>query len=176
VAVEDRTFLFRRSQESSSPVMTLEYGLDFDRFSARMTALTEGSVVEVRGWDVKNKAEIISSAAGGSETSLMKEKSSGFAMSEKAFGPSPTSLVDAAVVDAAHAEALAKAAYNRRLKEFISAEGSISGNPGIRAGKTISIKGVGSKFSGVYYVVATTHAIDGRNGYATSFRMRRTAL
>jgi uncharacterized protein len=174
--VDDKTFLFRESKESSSPDITLEYGLDIERFSARMTALTEGSEVEVRGWDMQKKEEITGSAKSGSEASLMKGSDSGFSLSENAFSASKISLIDNAVVDASHAEAIAKAVYNQKLKEFIFAEGKVTGHPAIRAGKTVEIKGVGPKFSGVYYIVASTHSIGSRDSFTTTFRMRRTAI
>ncbi len=176
IMVDNKTFVFRQSQESSSPVVTLEYGLDLERLSISMKALTEGSSVEVRGWDVLNKTEISASATSGNELSLMKGSKSGFAMSGQAFSDSATVLSSTPVVDASHAETIAKAVYNARLREFLSAEGSTNGNPGIRAGKTIEIKGLGTKFSGVYYVVSSTHTISSRDGYSTTFKLRRTAV
>ncbi len=171
--VDDKTFIFRKSQEDKSPQLTLQYGIDLQSLSLQLKTLTEGSEVEFRGWDVKNKKEITAKAGSGSETTTMNGKASGYKLSEDAFGASSTSVLDEAVIDAADADTIAKAAYNTRLKEFLTGDGKCSGNPNIRAGKTIEIKGIGDRFSGVYYVTATTHSI-GDDGYTTTFKVRRT--
>ena len=171
--VDDKTFIFRKSQEDKSPQLTLQYGIDLQSLSLQLKTLTEGSEVEFRGWDVKNKKEITAKAGSGSETTTMNGKASGYKLSEDAFGASSTSVLDEAVIDAADADTIAKEDYNTSLKEFLTGDGKCSGNPNIRAGKTIEIKGIGDRFSGVYYVTATTHSI-GDDGYTTTFKVRRT--
>jgi phage protein D len=172
---DDKTFIFRKSQEDKSSELTLEYDIDLQSFSVQLKTLTEGSEVEVRAWDVKNKKEIASTASKGSEITTMAGKESGFEISEGAFGASSVSVVDDVIVDSADADSLAKARYNTILKEFITGEGKCSGNPNIRAGKTIEIKGIGERFSGAYYVISTTHSIDDA-GYTTTFKVRRTGI
>jgi len=173
--VDDKTFIFRPSQEGNASVLSLEYAIDLQGFSVQLKTLTEGSEFEVRGWDVKNKKEITSTAASGSETTIMGGKESGYKVSQNAFIDSPVCVLDEAVIDAADADKIAKAQYNTILKEFITGEGKCSGNPDIRSGKTIEIKGIGDRFSGVYYVISTVHSI-GRDGYTTTFKVRRTGV
>lgn len=173
--VIDDTFTYRKSQEGMSPELTLVYGVDIDSFSVQLTTLTQGSEVEVRGWDMKNKEEISSTVASGSETTTMKGKESGYKLSEDAFGSSAVAMVDKMIVDSTDADNIAKAGYNTMLKEFITGDGRCIGNPFIRAGKTIEIDGIGERFSGVYYVVSTVHTID-NSGYTTTFKVRRTGI
>lgn len=173
--VDDKTFLFRKSQEDKTPELTLEYGIDIQSFSAQIKTLTEGSKVEVRGWSIKDKKEITSTASKGSETTKMSGKESGYEISEKAFIPSSVSVVDDVIVDSTDAENIAKARYNMMLREFLTGEGVCAGSPQIRAGKTIEIKGLGERFSGTYYVVSSVHSIN-EKGYTTTFRVRRTGV
>lgn len=49
------------------------------------------------------------------------------------------------------------------------------GIPSLRAKENVEIKGVGRKFSGVYYVVSVRHEIGG-NGYGCDLRLKRNAL
>jgi len=56
--VDDRDFIFQKSQEDKSPELTLEYGMEILNFSAQINTLTEGSEVEVRGWNVNDKEEM----------------------------------------------------------------------------------------------------------------------
>ena len=172
---DDRKLIFRKSKESKSPDISLEYGKDFQNFSIQIRTLTEGSKVELRGWDIKNKREIISSISKGSEQTKMAGKESGFEISENAFNSSTVAIVDNMVMDPDEAENIAKARFNLMLKEFIAGNGKCKGNPAIRAGKTIEIKGLGDRISGVYYIVSTVHSM--KNGaYNTSFKVRRTGI
>lgn len=175
ILVNNKTFMFRKSQEDKSPEITLEYGKNLQSFYVQIRALTEGSKVEVRGWSVKDKEEISSTASKGSEKTKMSGTESGYEMSEKAFLASPVSIVDDVVLDSKDAEDIAKAIYNVMLKEFLTGEGECAGNPNIRAGKTVEIKGVGDRLSGTYYVVSTVHSIS-QGEYVTTFRVRRTGV
>jgi phage protein D len=172
--VDDRTFFFRKSQEDKKPVLTLEYGIDLQSFSAQIKTLTEGSEVEVRGWNIKDKEEITSTAKKGSETATMG-KESGYEISQKSFKESSVSVIDDMVADPKDAENIAKARYNTMLKEFLTGEGQCGGTPEIRAGKTIEIKGLDERLSGIYYVISTVHSIN-EEGYTTSFKVRRTGV
>lgn len=169
------TFIFRKSQEDKTPELTLEYGVDLDSFSVQIKTLTEGSQVEVRGWDIKKKEEIISTVSSGSENTKMAGEESGYYFSESAFGPSSVCIVDDMVTDTDEAQNIAKAKYNLMLKEFISGEGECMGNPGIRAGMTVEIKGFGKRISGIYYVTSTVHSIK-EGVYTTTFKVRRTGI
>lgn len=173
--VNDRDFIFRKSQENISSEITLVYGKDFWDFFAQIKTLTEGSEVEVRGWNVTGKEEITSTASGGSENTKMGGSESGYEISENAFSASSVSIIDDMIIDASDAENIAKAKYNTILKEFLTGEGVCMGNPAIRAGKTIELTGIGQKLSGIYYVVSTVHSIE-EGTYTTTFRVRRTGL
>ncbi len=175
ILVDDKTFIFRKSQEDKSPEVTLEYGKDLQRFSVQINTLTEGSEVEVRGWNVKDKEEISFTASKGCENTKMSGKESGYGLSENAFLASSVSIVDNVVLDSKDAEDIAKAKYNTMLKDFLTGEGECIGNPNIRAGKTIEIKGLGDRLSGTYYVVSTVHSIN-QGEYTTTFKVRRTGV
>ncbi len=174
--VDDRDFYFRRPQLDSAPVLTLRYKLDFDSLSIQIRTLTEGSTVEVRGWSVNDKSVITASATDGSENSIMSGRESGFGLSKQEFGESAVAVIDKKVLDANEAETIAKAKYNALLKEFVTGECKCNGDPRLRTGKTVEITGIGQRFSGIYYIVSTTHSINRDEGYKTSFKIRRTGI
>ena len=175
ILVDDKTFTFRKSKEDKSPEVTLEYGKDLQSFYIQIKTLTEGSKVEVRGWNIKDKEEISSTASKGNEKTKMSGKESGYEISEKAFLASSVSIVDDVVLDSKDAEDIAKAKYNMMLKEFMTGEGECAGNPKIRAGKTVEVKGLGDRLSGTYYVISTMHSIK-QGAYMTTFKVRRTGV
>ncbi len=172
---DDKTFVFRKSKENQSPKISLEYRKDIQNFSLRMRALTEGSKVEMRGWDVKSKKEITSIALKGSEKTKMSGKESGFEITDSFFKSPGVAIIDNMIIDPNDAENMAKAKFNVMLKEFVTGEGKCIGNPDIRAGETLEIKGLGDRISGTYYIISTVHSI--KNGaYNTSFKLRRTGV
>jgi hypothetical protein len=61
---------------------------------------------------------------------------------------------------------------------FVTAEGEIAGNQYghvLKPRGTVTIKGVGATYSGVYYVTHVTHTLT-PNGYTQLFRAKRNAL
>ncbi len=175
VKVEDKTLFFRTTREPEGPALTLAYRRDLIRFTPRQRAVPEGGKVEVRGWDVKTKKPILGKAGAGDEASKMGGSKTGAEVSEKAFAPATRTITDEAVIDADEAQRIAKAWYNRQQRDFVEADGECPGTPVIRSGKTIEITDIGKPFSGIYYVTSATHTV-GRDGYKTSFKVRRNAI
>ena len=58
---------------------------------------------------------------------------------------------------------------------MVKVSGSTVGLPNLRAGSVVEIDGLGSRFSGRYFITATTHSI-GDSGYTTQFECRREEL
>lgn len=63
----------------------------------------------------------------------------------------------------------AEAAYGRRARSFVRAEGTAQGNGAIRVGTWLDIAGVNPMFANTYNVVEATHRFDLANGYLTDF-------
>jgi uncharacterized protein involved in type VI secretion and phage assembly len=80
-------------------------------------------------------------------------------------------LVDHVAVTTGEANALAKSALNSRADAYMESEGTAFGNPKIRAGSMVDIKGVGTKLGGKYVISASTHVYKGATGYLTSFQI-----
>jgi hypothetical protein len=59
-----------------------------------------------------------------------------------------------------------------RLNKRLTGSGSTVGDPRIRAGTVLRLKGLGVQFGGLYRVTSATHSIDS-GGYRTSFEVRK---
>jgi hypothetical protein len=59
-----------------------------------------------------------------------------------------------------------------RLNKRLTGSGSTVGDPRIRAGTVLRLKGLGVRFGGLYRVTSATHSIDS-GGYRTSFEVRK---
>lgn len=176
IKADGKKLIFRSPGDNEGPAVSIEFGKNLVSFYPRLNTLTSGSSVEVRGWNMSEKSSIVSqSQTSDASVTAKDEERSGFDHSINAFAESPVAVVDDFIIDAQDAAKVAKAKYNQAIQKFINGEGTSLGNPDIRAGKTIEVLGVGALFSGVYYVVSSTHTVE--DGiYLTKFRVRRPNL
>lgn len=173
--VEDKKFFFVKSRISKSPEIDMNYRKEFEELNLELKVLSRGSEVVVRGWDVKEKKEIESTAKKGDESTKMGGKESGFELSTKAVEASPVAVWVENLVDMNEAKSAAIAQYNNLLDEFITGEGKCWGDSRLRAGKSVKLLGIDERFSGTYYIVSTIHNID-KSGYTTIFKVKRTGI
>ena len=61
------------------------------------------------------------------------------------------------------ANELAKATLQRMADAFFEADGTAFGNPAIKAGSKVKVKGVGTKFGGTYTVTSSSHTYRGHD-------------
>lgn len=175
VVVEAEALYFRPVQNAQGEVVTLTFGDDLLEFYPRLSTMGQLSELELRGWSPKDKKEIVAKATGGDEVSTMGGADSGAALSESAFGTASVLLSDVPVFSQAEADQLARGCFNRAVLELIAGDGVCSGRTDLRPGQVIKIDGIGARFSGQYYVTATSHRYSPRYAYETHFSVRRNA-
>src|SRR5262249_2565147 len=144
-------------------------------FFPRLTVLTQVGQVAVQGWDPKTKAEIIGQARTGDETAMMGGTTIGPAAAEQAFGQARTARVNRPGFSRAEADHMALGQFKEMALGYITGEGMCIGRTDLRAGTVVQIDGLGQRFSGLYYVTATTHTYLPNHGYRTAFTVRRNA-
>ncbi|WP_372371234.1 phage late control D family protein [Candidatus Uabimicrobium sp. HlEnr_7] len=174
---DDKKLLFRKSQEDKSPQsgFSFHFGKDIFDFNVRLRTVRQGGEVEARGWDMKQKTEIVGSGGAGDEISKMGGSQTGHAFSSAAFTASQNTIINENFIDKSDADTRAAAFYNETLQNFITGEGTYSGGEQIRMGTTIEVTNIGDKFSGNYYVTSTTHILNKRE-YTTKFKVRKTGI
>lgn len=74
-----------------------------------------------------------------------------------------------AVTTAGEADALAQAAFDERQRRFVTVDGTAEGNPAVRVGTHVTLRGLGARFSNTYYVTRCRHRFDRTHGYETDF-------
>ena len=173
VVVDGRTLEFRKIPSGGGQALELEYGENSSNgagrlhsFYPRATAAQQVKEVLVRSWDPKKKKTIEGKATVKERGSSIGIKRDGVI---KNFGSSVLTVADAPVATQAEATAFAESLSSYLGHTFVGAYGACEGNPRIRAGTTLKIKGLGPEFSGSYRVSATTHVYGG--GYATTFEV-----
>ncbi len=150
-----------------------EWGKNMVSFTPELTAARQVSQVTVKGWDVSKKALITYTAT---KADLAGKKSAGVCgpeVAEKKLDKKEDVVVDWPVQTVEEAKALAISLLRERSYEFLKATGQAIGLPDMRPGDNVTVKGVGERFSGQYYVTRVEHTI-GNNGYTTGFSVRRS--
>ncbi len=174
-ATGNHCLIFRRVQSDQPRAFSLVWGqpkdsvapgdglLPLRSFHPTMSTLRQVDAVVVRAYDSATKQTF-----EGTAGSQRLPAGSGKRRKEEL-------RADHTVFSNAEAEQLAKAIYNDRALELVSGNGSTIGTPELRAGRVVEIQGLGSRFSGDYYVTQASHTLDVK-GYQTSFTVRRNTV
>jgi phage protein D len=157
LSVDEKTLHFRPVQNDQGEVLTVTPGDDLLEFRPRLSTLRQLTDIEVRGWSPKDKEALVGKAAAGDEVSTMGGTDTGAAIVQSAFGDAPVLLNAVPVLTQAEADQIAKARFNRALLDLILGDGICLGRTDLRAGTVIKIDGVGTRFSGQYYIKSTSH-------------------
>ena len=176
VVVVDKDLFFHPVSNAESEALTITMGDDLLQFYPRLSSVSQVSEVSVRGWNPKDKLEIVGQAGPGDEVSTMGGQNSGAAIVADTFGAAAGIMSDYPVMTQAEADQMAQARFNQVLLGFINGEGICLGRTDLRSGKIINIDGIGRRFSGPYYVVSAVHHYTTADGYHTNFTVRRNAL
>lgn len=154
----------------------LELNQTLRRVRVRLSAPAQVSEVIVKGWDPVAKREIIGRATRPSLPHQIGERRSGAQISS-VLGSGKQVIVDQPVHTQREAEALAQSILDEIAGEYIQLEGVCLGDPRLRPGQPVTLKNIGTRFSGTYYLSAATHRVTPDQGYLThfSFTGRRAA-
>ena len=171
VRVEDRILYFKKPPAAPPAGPELDWGINLDQFRARLSTMDQVNEVIVRGWDPQGKREVVGRASSPTAAKQNRKDNgkTGGATAQTAHGMSARQIiVDRPVTNAGEANAIAQAELDAIASRFIQAEGSAGGDPGIAAGATVTIKGVGERFGGQYLVTRAIHKYSSK-GYSTHF-------
>ena len=168
--VQDGKLNFRKPKVGES--LELQWLTNLHSFRVRVTSAEQVSGVEVRGWDYSRKQPIVQTKnAEKVLTETQNGKGSQTSTSFKGQPPTPKMMVvDQPVFTNDEAETMAQALCDELGGEFVHADARAEGNPEIRPGKVVELKGMG-KYSGKYYVTETRHLFHERV-YTTEFSIR----
>lgn len=178
VAVKENKLIFQRPgyRDQRSATLTLEWGRDLISFSPSIS--THGIATQVRTRSSqtsrgRSKDALVGSAGVGDEQVSMGEQT-GQQIVQQRCGENEILYEDHDIDSPEEANEIAQAQFEASGMKYMTGRGSCIGNPELRARKVVELKGLGKKFSGIYYVTSTTHAI-GSSGYTTNFQVQRNA-
>jgi len=168
VVVSGNDLNFRPANSDSAAPVTLIWQDTMISFRPRMSGVQQVTTVNVRSWDPKSKANVGGTAASPETTSQPGVQRSQVAND---LGGGTTTVTDRVAANNGEANAIAKSTLARTADSFYEADGVALGDPAIKAGKKVTIEGVGKNFGGTFMVTASTHTIRGGTGYQTNFQI-----
>ena len=177
----DRTLHFkppesiRKTSKDGIPVVRLEWGRGLLSFSPEINISEQTSGVEVRGWDVANKKEIVGKAGQGQEPRRDGARRSGAEVLKKCCREAKPLKIRVPVFSKQEADRWAEAILKKRSEMLVQGSGESIGLPEIRADQNIELLGLGTELSKIYYVEQTTHTIN-TSGYRTTFKVKDTTV
>lgn len=176
--VQGDTGYFRTPQidDDPQPVLAAHFGnqTTLNQFSVEINALAPTSV-SMYQVDRSSK-ETLESVIESSDQTLLGDTDSagllGLGINSASIYVNKNGATGTPEMDA-----LCESLYNKG-EWFLTAEGEVSGNlyaHALRARGTVTIKGVGETYSGVYYVNHVTHVFNG-DGYTQKIKVKRNAI
>lgn len=175
VTVNGGKLIFRKRKIKDSEVLTLRREIELLEFRPRMTTLNQVQEFIVRGWNPKEKKEIVARAAAGDEPKVMGGTASGPANVGRVFGQTGSTSVAMPVQSQEDADQIAKQRFSEMALAHVRGDGVCIGDPRIRAGTVVKIEGLGKRFSGPYYLTWAEHRYSPGKGYRTAFGAKRNA-
>lgn len=157
--VEGETLHCDKPKSNGAPIV-LGWEKELQAFYPRMSTLGQLNEVVARGWDPKERREVVGVAKTSAIEPKVGERQKGGEVAQKAFNVlAKQTVVDRPVRTQRYANHLAQATVDRHAGRFIEAEGVCGGEPRVVAGATVQIENVGKRFSGTYFVTSATHTL-----------------
>ena len=168
LTVDENKLIFKKASTSGGPVTLQMGGEGANIRSVRMSfnSMEQVKEVIVRGWDIREKKEIVGKASTGDIENIGGGEVGASSAAGK-FGDSTAYITDVPVSSQAQANELAKAELNRMARQFAKGSCTVEGNDKLRAGQVVEFKGLSGQHNGKYYIISTRHMITAKSGYVT---------
>lgn len=173
-----RTLKFIEPKQDLSSIGTLTWGKELINFNPQLNTDRLLSDVYVVAWDPKNRSQIRKHVQAGKEEKQEDRKkplASNVAQNTYAKREAVRVITDRPVRTPEEAQRIAESELNKSSDDFITGAAEVVGMPGLRPGVCVDLDGLGTWFSGKYYIMKVTHRIGG-DGFRTTLDVKRNAL
>jgi phage protein D len=164
-----------RPRKGTGAAINLTLGRTLRSYRARADLAEQQSSLTVSGWDIRAK-EIIHQET--TEALIQTELNGGdgaASLLSNAFDENKEHLF-LEQIDDEQAMALSQAAFLQRARRFVTGSGLTEGDPKLRAGCIVKIKGLGDMFNGRYALSHVSHRFDLSAGYTTDIETFRADI
>jgi len=156
--------------------IVLRHGRELLSFRVLADLALQATEQRVAGWDPATKQAVLESADQSTlGNDLGADHGGGGLLSDK-FGSRPATTTLPGAVTAAEARAVARGLYRERARRFVTGSGVADGLAALRAGRSVSLAGLGVMFDGSYRLAGVTHRYDRAAGYRTEIDVERAGV
>jgi len=167
--VDGDKLCFKKVKKDGDSEVMVEWGKNLISFRPHTAATPQVSKVIVRGWD-PTKKEPISAEVTIDNAKSAPAVSMTPGTAAQAFGSSELVITDQPVHSVQEAQNIAQSVADSIAGDYLTADGLCMGDPKLRPNTSVKITNIGSRFSGKYYITATTHIYSPAEGsYKTMF-------
>lgn len=159
---------FKKGDATLGDGPTLELGKGLRSFRPCFSAVHQADKFVVKGWDGKAKTAITNQQTPSSSLNQGGMTQTGGAKAQSAFSTAEAIITDRPVFTVDEATAIATGLGHDVSREFVEAEGVCKGDPRVKAGYTVTVQNVGTRFKGKYLVTQAIHRYN-EDGYQTTF-------
>ncbi len=165
VTVDEGTLHFKKASLSTTP-KKIEMGKNLRSLRMNFNSQDQVTKVIVRGWDIRQKKEIVGTASAG-DIETIGGGQAGAKLSESKFGEQIAYITDVPIASQSMANDVAKAELNRLARQFARGTCIVDGDDALYAGAIVEFTGLQMPHNGKYYIVSTRHVISPSSGYTT---------
>lgn len=163
------TLKFKKRSAFSDDAPDLRLGVELFEFRPRLTGVSQPDSVQVKGWDYKKKQVFVGQA---SSSALVPKVGSdaGHTAANRAFGATgPWAVAGLPSAGQSDADGVAQAILDVARTGDVHAFGVAFGDPRLLAGKYVTVKDIGTRFGGKYFITRARHRWEtrGSTGYRT---------
>jgi phage protein D len=164
-----------RAQRGTTDI-ELTHGAGLREFTVLADLANQATTVLTSGWDVAAKQAINEQAGADVLGAELGQDESGASILRSAFGERKQLHAHTSPVSSSEARDYAKARFLDMARQFVVGAGVSEPNSSLRVGVNVKLSGLGSLFSGKYYVTETKLSFDTQQGLRSHFRCERPGL
>ena len=175
--VQDGTLYFRKPKDKKNeppPIKTFYYRRNFISFSPRLSTAALVNTVVVSGWNKSSKKSIkvkvtLQDIGSGDDIRALDQ------LIKSAEGADPLIVEQKTLRSEDEARDIGLVKLKNAINQFIQGDLECIGDTTLRPGNKIEIQGLGTMFSGQYYITSARHTFGG-SGYTTTISVRRIVV
>lgn len=164
LSVDEGKLIFKKATTSGSTKVKMGENLRSLRMA--FNSMDQVKQVIVRGWDVREKKEIVGKASIGDVESI-GGGDVGSNVSSGKFGDSTAYITDVPISSQSQANELAKSEMNRLARQFAKGSCTVEGSDTLRAGSVVTFEGLPNKHNGKFFIISSRHIVTPKSGYLT---------
>ena len=172
--VTEQTLYFKRPA-ASGPAPEVTWGSGLRRFKLRLSSAESASEAIVHGWNPATQEAVVGTAAMAGASGAGVDLATDATLVKSRVGKGPQKFPakryawGAPVRDQNEAKALATSLAQQATSEQAVAKGETLGDPALRPGVSVKIKGLADSLCGTYLLTRVEHILGDSQPYLTRF-------